>query len=470
MLFNSFEFIFIFLPIVLLLYFNLKSHRAKLYLLLISSYIFYGYWNYKFVALLILTTSIDYNIGRILFKTIDQTKRKRLLLASLVSNLTILGFFKYFNFFIDSFYSITNLISSDPSRMFFLEIVLPVGISFYTFQSLSYTMDIYFRKSEPHNDFIAYASYVALFPQLVAGPIVRHSDLVYQLEDPSRGTFNWNNFSQGIHLFVIGLSKKIILADRLALAVDPALLNLSSLSTVEAWLCALGYTAQLYFDFSGYSDMAVGLGKMMNFDFPQNFNSPYKSKSITEFWQRWHMTLSTWLRDYLYIPLGGNKLSPLKTYRNLMLTMVLGGLWHGANWVYVVWGTYHGVILAIERFFKNRKIKIIPNSLALPFTFILVMIGWVFFRAPNMGFAIEWLEKMFIPEYSWTFFNLTAKVRDRFAAALLIGYFIIFYCRNTFEIDFEKALKVRNAILIAILFVICILYFSKNSPFLYFQF
>lgn len=458
------------MPIVLLLYFNLKSHRARLYLLLISSYIFYGYWNYKFVSLLILTTVVDYYIGLALHERKDPKKRKKLLQFSIVLNLSILGFFKYFNFFVDSFYDITSLISNDASRTFFLEIVLPVGISFYTFQSMSYIIDIYFHKTEPHRDFAAFAAYVALFPQLIAGPIIRHSDLVYQLEDPSRGKFNWNNFAQGIHLFVVGLSKKIILADRIALAIDPALLNLSNLSTPEAWLCILGYTAQLYFDFSGYSDMAVGLGRMMNFQFPQNFNSPYKSKSITEFWQRWHMTLSAWLRDYLYIPLGGNKLSPLKTYRNLMITMILGGFWHGAHWVYVVWGLYHGGILAIERFFKNRKIKIIPSYLALPWTFLLVMIGWVFFRSPNMNFAWEWLDKMFLPDYTWSFFNFSAKVRDRFAIALAIGYFIIFYCKNTFEFDFKKLLVPRMAYLMAFLFIVCVMYFSKHSPFLYFQF
>ena len=470
MLFNSFEFIFVFLPLVLVLYFNIKSHRGKLYLLLISSYIFYGYWNYKFIGLILLTTIIDFNIGLALSRFDNPLTRKRLMQLSIVTNLTILGFFKYFNFFVDSFYEVTSLLGSTSSREFFLEIVLPVGISFYTFQSMSYIIDVYYKKTEPHRDFVSYATYIALFPPLIAGPIIRHNNLVHQLEDPTRGKFNWNNFAQGIHLFVIGLSKKIIFADRIGMAIDPALLNMSNLSTPEAWLCALGYTAQLYFDFSGYSDMAIGLGKMMNFDFPQNFNSPYKSKSITEFWQRWHISLSSWLKDYLYIPLGGNKLSPAKTYRNLMLTMILGGLWHGASWVYVIWGTYHGVILAIERFFKNRNIKIIPQKFLLPWTFLLAMIGWVFFRSPNMTFAMEWIDKMFLPNYDWSFYNFSAKVRDRFAAVLVIGYCIIFYCKNTFELDYKRALKPRLAIVMALLFIIGILYFSKDSPFLYFQF
>lgn len=470
MLFNSFEFIFIFLPIVLVLYFNIKSHKARLYLLLISSYIFYGYWNYKFVALLFGTTVMDFVVGLKLSELKNPVHRKRLITLSVCTNLSVLGFFKYFNFFADSFHSLTNLITNDPSRIFFLEIILPIGISFYTFQSLSYTIDVYRKKAEPHRDFAAFAAYVAFFPQLVAGPIVRHSDLVHQMEDPSRGIFNWSNFAQGIHFFSVGLCKKILLADRIALAIDPALINFSALSTPEAWLCALGYTAQLYFDFSGYSDMAVGLGKMMNFEFPQNFNSPYKSRSITEFWQRWHITLGSWLKDYLYISMGGNRGSQSKTYRNLMVTMMLGGLWHGANWVYVVWGTYHGVILAIERLFRDRKIKILPKFLDIPVTFFIVMVGWIFFRSPNMTFAYQWLHKMFLPDYTWGFFNLTSSVRDRFAAALVIGYFIIFYCKNSFEFNFSKILVPRMAYLMGLLFIICILYFSKASPFLYFQF
>ncbi len=470
MLFNSFEFIFLFLPIVLFLYYFLKNHRHKLILLLLSSYFFYGYWNYKFVALLLLSTTLDFYLGLAIYNAKTDLRRKRLLILSVITNLGILGFFKYFNFFVDNFYELSSLITNDTQRTFFLEIVLPVGISFYTFQSMSYTIDVYYRHTEPHRDFFAFAAYVALFPQLVAGPIVRHSDLVYQLEDPKKGFFNAENFSKGIILFVIGLSKKIILADLLAAAVDPALVGLQNLSTLEAWLCTVGYTLQLYFDFSGYSDMAIGLGLMMNYEFPRNFNSPYKSRSITEFWQRWHISLSTWLRDYLYIPLGGNRFGTYKTYRNLFLTMLLGGFWHGAHWVYIAWGAYHGILLSIERALKNKFRFPIP-ALKLPFTFLLVMIGWVFFRSPDMSFAGDWLSKMFLPPYEFTFFNLESKTRDKFIPVLIIGLVLVFKAKNTSEFDLKNlSRKPQFGILLALLFCICLAFFSKNSPFLYFQF
>jgi len=471
MLFNSFEFIFVFLLLFLIAYYTISNHRARLMMLLGASYFFYGYWNYKFVALIFASTALDFMLGLKIHDAKTQEAKKRLVILSVIVNLGILGFFKYFNFFIDNFYELTSLITQDSSRSFYLNIILPVGISFYTFQSMSYTIDIYFGTTKPHRDFFAFAAYVALFPQLVAGPIVRHSDLVYQLEDPAKAKFDPENFAKGLMLFTLGLAKKMILADRLAEAVDPALTNVAFLSTAEAWLCAVGYTLQLYFDFSGYSDMAIGLGSMMNFWFPQNFNSPYKSRSITVFWQRWHMTLSTWLRDYLYIPLGGNRNGTFKTYRNLFITMFLGGLWHGAAWVYVIWGSYHGILLAIERYFKVSNdgfFKFKPLSIVA--TFILVVIGWVFFRSPTLAFAGDWLGNMFLPPYDFTLFHFVAKVRDRFFTALIVGLIIVFKWKNTGEFNLVGMMKARYAFAMALLLVVSITFFSKNSPFLYFQF
>ncbi len=470
MLFNSFEFIFVFLPIVLCLYFLIKNQKHRLTFLLLASYVFYGYWNYKFVGLLLFSTTLDFYLGLAIHNSTIQQRRKKLMILSVISNLGILGFFKYSNFFIDNFYELNSLLANDSSRTFFLEIILPVGISFYTFQSLSYTIDVYYKKTQPHRDFVTFATYVALFPQLVAGPIIRHSDLVYQLEDPTRGSYNSDNFSKGILLFVIGLSKKMLIADLLANAIDPALSRVDTLSTLESWLCSVGYTLQLYFDFSGYSDMAIGLGTMMNLHFPQNFNSPYKSRSITEFWQRWHMSLSRWLRDYLYIPLGGNKHGTLLTYRNLFITMLLGGFWHGANWVYIIWGAYHGILLAIERAVSS-KLKIPLPNIGRPLTFLLVVMGWVFFRSPNMHFAGEWFSKMFLPPYDFTLFNFTSTVKDRFFGALVVGLAITFWAKNTSEFDIGTLTQKRYyAVLLAILLVLCLSFFSKNSPFLYFQF
>lgn len=350
MLFNSYEFIFLFLPITLLSYFLVKSARLKLFILAISSYLFYGYWNYKFLPLLLLSTMVDFYIGKKLGDNEDHPlKRKYLLWTSLVLNLGLLGFFKYFNFFMES----AAFISGGHFDSW--NIILPVGISFYTFQSMSYTIDIYRGHQKPYDDFLAFATYVSFFPQLVAGPIVRHDELVPQFITPKdKGRLNWDDLTQGSQRFIIGLAKKILIADTIGVAIDQALIHLPDFSTLEAWMCALGYTFQIYYDFSGYSDMAIGLGRMFGFTFPENFHSPYKSKSITEFWRRWHMTLSFWLRDYLYISLGGNRSGKWGTYKNLILTMLLGGLWHGANWVFVIWGIYHGLLLAIERFFKGK--------------------------------------------------------------------------------------------------------------------
>lgn len=474
MLFSSFEFIFVFLPLVLLFYFQIKGHRLRLLLLLVSSYVFYGFWNYKFIALLLFSTAVDFVLGIKIHEAKTPRLRKGLLYLSIGVNLGVLGFFKYFNFFATNLYDVAHWFAPSIERPYALQVVLPIGISFYTFISLSYTIDVYLKRSVPHRDFFAYAGFVSFFPHLVAGPLIRHDELVYQLEDPSRGRFNSANFSQGMLFFVMGLSKKILIADRLADGVNPVLESLSHLSTLEAWLCALGYSFQLYFDFSGYSDMAVGLAKMMNIQFPQNFRSPYKARSITDFWQRWHISLSQWLRDYLYIPLGGNRHGVGATYRNLFMTMLLGGLWHGANWVFLIWGSYHGLLLAIERAVQERRSFRILNRVPLKFrvlsTFLLVTIGWVFFRSPDLSFAMQWLKQMFTLDSSLSLFHFEPKFRDRFMGALVAAVLISFGAKNTWEIHLEPLMKPRYAWLTAALMITCLAFFSKNSPFLYFQF
>lgn len=474
MLFSSYEFVVIFLPIVLLLYFMIRNHSARVLMILAASYIFYGFWNYKFIALLLFSTGVDFYLGIKIHETESPRKRKTLLIFSVILNLGVLGFFKYFNFFINNVYEVARFFSPGMIPPLHLDVVLPIGISFYTFISLSYTIDVYLRHSVPHRHFLAYAGFVAFFPHLVAGPLIRHNELVFQLEDPLRGKFNAKNFSYGIVFFIIGLSKKILIADRLADAVNPVLTMVPSVSTLEAWLCALGYTFQLYFDFSGYSDMAVGLAKMMNIEFPQNFKSPYKAVSITDFWQRWHISLSHWLRDYLYIPLGGSRFGNLLTYRNLFFTMLLGGLWHGANWVFIIWGGYHGFLLAIERFFRGRpfsqRIVKLPLALRRAFIFLLVVVGWVFFRSPNWSFAMDWLGQMFTLHPKWSLFYFEPRIRDRFFIALILAVGVAFFGKNTWEMDFEKMVQPRFAWRAAILLVFCFMFFSKKTPFLYFQF
>ncbi len=333
MLFNSFSFIFLFLPVVLFGYYLIGHKRLQLFFLLSSSLFFYAYWSRTYVFLLLFTVVLDFYIGQWLFRIQNQKYRKILLLTSIIANLSVLGFFKYYNFFTETLNGAFALLGGTPIFPH-LDLVLPIGISFYTFQSMSYVIDVYRRTASSHGSLLEFASYVTLFPHQISGPLVRHNVIVPQLEDAKTFIFNSQNFWKGICFFIFGLSKKMLIADRVAEAIDPIIGNVAIASNLEALFAMIGYTVQLYFDFSGYSDMAVGLGLMMNIQFPANFNSPYKSRSITEFWKRWHITLSSWLRDYLYISLGGNRKGTIFTYRNLLLTMTIGGLWHGANWTF----------------------------------------------------------------------------------------------------------------------------------------
>lgn len=474
MLFNSYEFLLFFLPIVLIGYYLMPKRQWRIPFLLLASFYFYGHWNYKFLPLLLFSTFIDFWVGRKLEETENPKKEKRLLLLSLFINLGVLGFFKYSNFFIDNINVLLSALGQRPWDNI-PDVVLPVGISFYTFQSMSYTIDLYRSHSKAYKKILPFATYVAFFPQLIAGPIIRHTDLVDQLEEKAKRGFSVDFFKRGVVFFIIGLSKKILIADNIAKAIDPVIGMMDIATTTEAWMCALGYTLQLYFDFSGYSDMAIGLGLMFGLQFPQNFNSPYKSQSITEFWRRWHITLSTWLRDYLYISLGGNRRGQKRTYINLLLTMLLGGLWHGAAWTYVIWGGIHGSFLALERWLKlDKKMESKPARLLRGFTtFFIVVIAWVVFRSESVDLMTTWLSKMFIPQGEIGYPHFVARHRDRFAAAWIIGMYIVLFKRNTTEIDEhykEKAQPAWHAVGLALMLFFCLLYLGSESPFLYFQF
>lgn len=438
-------------------------------MLLGASYYFYSFWNPQFIFLLLFSTALDFYLGIKIFEARTPRAKKFLLVFSIVLNLGVLGFFKYFNFLVANLYGLSHWMAGTVGSAPHINVILPIGISFYTFISLSYTIDVYRGHCEPHRNFFAYAGFVSFFPHLIAGPLIRHDELVFQLEDPKRAKINWGNFCTGVQFFILGLSKKILVADRLASGVNPALVQLSQLSSLEALLVALGYTFQLYFDFSAYSDMAVGLAKMMNIEFPKNFDSPYKAKSITEFWQRWHISLSRWLRDYLYIPLGGNRGSELATYRNLFLTMLIGGLWHGASWVFVIWGAYHGVLLALERATKNWPFSL-PKFIKAPLTFVLVMIGWIFFRSTDLSFAVLWLSKIFTLHPTGGITHFDPGERDKFAVALVAAMIISWRSKNLFEFDASKYLKPQVAWLLALLFFTSLAFLFKKSPFLYFQF
>ena len=394
MVFSSHLFVYYFLPATLLVYYALPRAGRHLWLTL-ASYFFYGWANPAFMALMFVSTAIDYVCGqRIGALPAERVRPRRAwLIVSIVANLALLGFFKYFNFALDSYNALLAAVGLghlQPDLV--LRVALPLGISFYTFQSMSYSLDIYRGHARPLESVVDFALYVSLFPQLVAGPIIRFSELADQLKER---THTFEKFSRGVAFFGLGMAKKILLANPCGFAADAAF-DAGSLHVVDAWTGVVAYAFQIYFDFSGYSDMAVGLGLMFGFVFPKNFDSPYRAESITDFWRRWHISLSTWLRDYLYLPLGGNRKGPRRTYVNLAIVMLLGGLWHGAAWNFVIWGAIHGVWLAAERAMGKRSLySALPRFLRVALTFLGVVIAWVFFRAADLQDAGRYLASMF---------------------------------------------------------------------------
>jgi len=395
MLFNSESFL-IFLPIVLLGAGLLPGVWRK-HFLLAASYFFYGSWDWRFLGLIFLTTVVDYNVAHAVRRQVDPVVRKRWLLVSVIFNLGVLGFFKYFNFFVGSALSALESLGV-PASAPTLQIILPVGISFYTFQSMSYVIDVYRRDMEPVTSFWDYALYVSYFPQLVAGPIERGSRLLPQILSPARVTPS--RISIGITLILVGMAKKVLIADSVALEVDRIFSSPEELTAGMLLRGAYLFAFQIYGDFSGYSDIARGVSELFGIRLMINFEQPYLSRSITEFWRRWHISLSTWLRDYLYIPLGGNRRGSLLTYRNLMLTMLIGGLWHGAAWTFVIWGGLHGALLAVERMLgigadaRPGAASLrgwLTRAAGMVLTFHLVVLCWIFFRAPDVGVAFDFI-------------------------------------------------------------------------------
>ena len=379
MVFSSETFLFLFLPLFLVIYY-LTPTRGKSLVILFASYLFYGWWRFDFLLLLFLTTLWAFGIGLLIRNNIGTARAQLWCTIGVIGCLSVLGVFKYLNFFIDS---IAELVGTDAAGLgVHWRLILPIGVSFYVFHSISYLVDVTRRDADATLNFFDFAAFIALFPQLVAGPILRFKDLADQFR---HRTHSLQMFADGTALFIIGLGKKVILADSVAPIADVAFATPDP-SLALAWLGSIAYMMQLYFDFSGYSDMAMGLGLMMGFHFRANFNMPYISRSITEFWRRWHISLSVWLRDYLYIPLGGNRISEGRTYINLTLVMVLGGLWHGANGTFLAWGIWHGAWLALERRtgWANRT-----SLVGLFQTLIIVLIGWVAFRAADMGQAMD---------------------------------------------------------------------------------
>lgn len=464
MLFNSFIFLLAFLPVTYGVFWLLRSARARYVWLAVTGYVFYGYWDPRFCLLMAFSTAVSFCAGLGLGKYTAPRARRFFLVAPITVDLCLLGFFKYANFGMTAF--------RDGMQLFgwhvyvpYLDIILPVGISFYTFHTITYIVDCYRGTIKPTRNIFEFAAYVSLFSQLVAGPIVRFRQIEQDLE--SLGTADRTRWlKEGIFFFVIGMVEKVIVADSLAGFVDPALLHYQTLSTAGAWMAMLGYTFQLYFDFCGYSDMAVGLGFMFGLRIPQNFDSPYKAVDPSDFWRRWHISLSTCLRDYLYIPLGGNRHGEWQTYRNLMLTMLIGGLWHGANWTFVVWGLYHGLLLALYRRYGSAWDHL-PRLARQVAMFVLVLVGWVFFRATDFGMAAGLLSTMFAPTSGMGIAN-----GNVFLGMLLIALWWGMIGPNAFNMAARLQWKPRYGYVMAVLFGACVssMMGGRSSPFLYFQF
>ena len=482
MVFSSYLFLFYFLPVSLLLYYAAPT-RARHLILTILSYVFYGWANPLFVVLLFVSTVIDYVAGHVLDRERTAggpqwpTRRARIALTvSIVSNLSLLGFFKYFNFGAESFDALVNWIGMPALRLdTALKITLPLGISFYTFQSMSYAIDVYRGDARAVRNFIDFACFVSMFPQLVAGPIIRFSEVADQLR--SR-THTVTKFARGIAFFSLGLAKKVLLANPCGKVADLAF-DAGSLHPIDAWYGAIAYAFQIYFDFSGYSDMAIGLGLMMGFVFAKNFDSPYRSTSITDFWRRWHISLSTWLRDYLYLPLGGNRKGPARTYVNLFIVMLLGGLWHGAAWNFVVWGSLHGLLLALERV---RGVKSHASSAQSRFsvahygrvavTFGIVVITWVFFRAADLPAALRYLSAMagFAAPQAGASLLAGVVYQPYYLLTVVAAAVVTWGCPQTW--DWTKTLSApRAAVAFALLaLAVAALTTQAYNPFIYFIF
>ncbi len=471
MVFSSSVFLFFFLPAVLLLYYW-SPKRARNPILLTGSYLFYAWGEPKILAILIVGSAIDYLIGNRIFRAAENNaKRKRLLGLSIALNLAALGYFKYANFFIGEAQNLLQLLGVETGDWH--RIALPIGISFFTFQKISYLVDIYRGVTEPARSFVNYALYVSFFPQLIAGPIVRYHDINAQIEVRPQG---FANVSDGFYRFARGLGKKVLLANPMAEVAD-GIFNqpIDTLPGHYIWIGAIAYTLQIYFDFSGYSDMAIGLARMFGFRLLENFNRPYISTTITEFWHRWHISLSNWMREYLYIPLGGNRFSKARTYFNLWFVFILSGLWHGANWNFIIWGGFHGTLLTIERAIGLENLKAIPRWIMQPITILLVTVGLVIFRTEYLGDAFLSVYRMFAFDTfmgdSPTIF-LGDILKPRFQLILLTCAAIAFFPKWPIYSSAPKELRyaLLPATWIVFFFSILSLAGSSYNPFIYFRF
>ena len=463
MIFSSIFFLFVFLPVFLVLYY-LVPQKLKNPVLLVGSLVFYAWGEPVYIVLMLFSVVFNYYMGLELERLARNRRRQKgNLVFSIAVNLFILCFFKYSGFLLDTVNGIFSISLPHP------QLALPVGISFYTFKNLSYILDIYFGKTTAQHHFLTFSVYSTMFPHMTSGPIVRYADIREQL---TRRSVNILRLGQGADLFIRGLAKKILLADNLSVIYTGITAGFGELSVLSAWLGIFTYTMQIYFDFSGYSDMAIGLGKMLGFDFAKNFDYPYMSRSVSEFWRRWHISLGSWFRDYIYIPLGGNRVSAGKHIRNILVVWILTGLWHGASWNFVIWGLYYGLILLLEKFLLKDILARIPGWLANLYTMLLISLGWVFFSQTDFGAMGQYLLQM-IGIGANGLVDSTALYYLRAGAILFI--LCILACRDGLYRSFRRMLQRHPSMAVAanfILLFVCTAYMVYNSytPFLYLKF
>jgi D-alanyl-lipoteichoic acid acyltransferase DltB (MBOAT superfamily) len=482
MLFNSIDFA-IFLPIVFLLYWFVTNKNLKLQnlLIVVASYVFYGWWDWRFLSLIVFSTVVDYTVGRQLRTEENQLKRKILLWTSILVNLGFLGFFKYYNFFLDNFITAFSFFGQEIQANS-LDIILPVGISFYTFQTLSYTIDVYKRKLEPTKDFIAFSAFVSFFPQLVAGPIERATHLLPQFY--TKRTFDYSKAVDGMRQILWGLFKKIVIADNCAEFANQIFNNSADMNGSTLVLGALFFTFQIYGDFSGYSDIAIGTSRLFGFDLMRNFNFPYFSRDIAEFWRRWHISLSTWFRDYLYIPLGGSRGGTWMKVRNTFIIFIVSGFWHGANWTFIVWGALNAIYFLpllltnnnrnnLETVAQGKSFPSIKEISFMLLTFGLTVFAWIFFRAENIGHAISYISEILSP----SLFSIPkfGGMYNALITIILVGVFVLIewlgrerqYAIEHLGLKWKRPLRysMYYAIILAIFW-----FGGKEQQFIYFQF
>ncbi|WP_334072272.1 MULTISPECIES: MBOAT family protein [Paenibacillus] len=460
MLFNSYEFLFAFWPITFVVYFLMNRFcppiAGKIWLAA-SSLFFYSWWSIKSLPLILASIAFNYIMGRSISHARQMRTRKLLLTLAIVGDVLFLGYYKYADFLID------NVNSLFSAQIELLRLALPLGISFFTFTQIAYLVDAY-RGTAKEYSIVNYVLFVTFYPHLIAGPILHHKEMMPQFDRARSKVIIPGNVARGLFIFCIGLFKKVVIADTLAPIATQGFDVSQNLSLVEGWTTSLAYTMQLYFDFSGYSDMAIGIALLFNIKLPINFNSPYKAVSIQDFWRRWHMTLSRFLKDYIYIPLGGNRKGHYRTYFNLVATFVIGGIWHGAGWTFIIWGLLHGIAQVIQRLWKKTGI-VLPHWIAWFITFMFINFSWVFFRAKDWDDALKVLRGMFNFGHIGVSTSLLGQVA-LVGAALLVAVF----ARNSMEMKMKFRPNVRYAAFIAFLFVFSVLYFNQVSEFLYFTF